>query len=116
MAAVSRFPWPPLAISHHRMSKGRKARTVFTSQQIDLLEERFAVNKYLSVPQRLKIAKELDLTEQQVKTWFQNRRTKWKRRLKEQDLADAASSEAGPAADRDTQEEDEQDSGDTSAD
>ncbi len=55
------------------------------------------MNKYLSVPQRLKIAQELDLTEQQVKTWFQNRRTKWKRRLKEQDLADAEGAEGGEA-------------------
>ena len=87
--------WPSLPALRHATSKGRKARTVFTTEQIDSLEEKFKVNKYLSVPQRLKIAEDLELTEQQVKTWFQNRRTKWKRRLKEQDLADAESTEGG---------------------
>lgn len=63
-------------------------RTVFTTDQLGLLEERFAANKYLSVPERIKIAQDLDLSEQQVKTWFQNRRTKWRRRLREQDQAE----------------------------
>lgn len=52
------------------------------------LEKNFAKQKYLSIPERLDLAKELDLTEQQVKTWFQNRRTKWKRQLSEQDKAE----------------------------
>ena len=52
------------------------------------LEKNFAKQKYLSIPERLDLAKDLDLTEQQVKTWFQNRRTKWKRQLSEQDKAE----------------------------
>ena len=80
-------PWP----SHFTSKRaGRKARTVFTTGQINLLEERFAASKYLSVPERIQIAQELDLSEQQVKTWFQNRRTKWRRRLREQDQEEEA--------------------------
>lgn len=37
------------------------------------------MQKYLSVSDRSKIAKRLGLSDTQVKTWFQNRRTKWKR-------------------------------------
>lgn len=63
----------------------RKARTVFSSEQMSVLERKFAQQKYLSIPERLVLAKKLYLSEQQVKTWFQNRRTKWKRELSEQD-------------------------------
>lgn len=60
----------------------RKARTIFTVEQMFELEKRFQEQKYLTVPERVLIAGQLALTEQQVKTWFQNRRTKWKRENK----------------------------------
>lgn len=54
----------------------RKPRTVFTSEQLIILERQFGGNKYLSVAERYFLAHRLGLSEQQVKTWFQNRRTK----------------------------------------
>uniref|UniRef100_A0A915AWQ3 Homeobox domain-containing protein n=2 Tax=Parascaris TaxID=6254 RepID=A0A915AWQ3_PARUN len=59
----------------------RKARTAFTDKQLKTLEQRFGEKKYLSVTERTELATELDLTDTQVKTWYQNRRTKWKRQM-----------------------------------
>ncbi|KAG8181815.1 hypothetical protein JTE90_001470 [Oedothorax gibbosus] len=58
----------------------KRARTSFTTSQIKALEAEFEKNKYLSVSKRLQLAKTLKLSETQIKIWFQNRRTKWKRK------------------------------------
>ncbi|RUS79624.1 hypothetical protein EGW08_012624, partial [Elysia chlorotica] len=57
----------------------RKARTAFTDHQLSVLEKTFERQKYLSVQDRMELAAKLNLTDTQVKTWYQNRRTKWKR-------------------------------------
>ncbi|KAK3087003.1 hypothetical protein FSP39_000237 [Pinctada imbricata] len=59
--------------------KPRKARTAFTDHQLNCLEKSFERQKYLSVQDRMELASKLNLTDTQVKTWYQNRRTKWKR-------------------------------------
>ncbi|XP_011310211.1 homeobox protein MSH-D-like [Fopius arisanus] len=58
----------------------KRPRTAFTAAQIKSLESEFERNKYLSVAKRLQLSKSLKLTETQIKIWFQNRRTKWKRK------------------------------------
>ncbi|XP_037505064.1 homeobox protein Hox-D4 [Rhipicephalus sanguineus] len=59
--------------------KPRRRRTAFTQAQLAFLEAKFRYQKYLSVSDRGSVAEALRLTETQVKTWYQNRRTKWKR-------------------------------------
>ncbi|CAI2356776.1 unnamed protein product [Caenorhabditis sp. 36 PRJEB53466] len=59
--------------------KARKARTIFTDKQLQELENTFEKQKYLSVQDRMELAHRMGLTDTQVKTWYQNRRTKWKR-------------------------------------
>ena len=54
--------------------KQRKARTAFTDYQLQTLERSFEKQKYLSVQDRQELAAKLNLSDTQVKTWYQNRR------------------------------------------
>ncbi|XP_068096472.1 homeobox protein BarH-like 2 [Hyperolius riggenbachi] len=62
-----------------RIKKPRRSRTIFTEIQLMGLEKKFQKQKYLSTPDRLDLAQSLGLTQLQVKTWYQNRRMKWKK-------------------------------------
>ena len=64
---------------HHK--KCRRTRTVFTDMQLIGLEKRFDSQKYLSTPDRIQLATTLGLSQLQVKTWYQNRRMKWKKQV-----------------------------------
>ncbi|CAH1969411.1 unnamed protein product [Acanthoscelides obtectus] len=66
-------------INSESSAKGRKPRrrrTAFTHAQLAYLERKFRCQKYLSVADRSDVADALNLSETQVKTWYQNRRDK----------------------------------------
>ncbi|CAH8570196.1 unnamed protein product [Schistosoma rodhaini] len=55
-------------------------RTAFTDYQLICLEREFSHIQYLSRIDRIHLAQNLNLTEKQVKIWFQNRRVRWRKR------------------------------------
>ncbi|KAM7408206.1 hypothetical protein PAMA_002075 [Pampus argenteus] len=69
--------------SEGEATQQRRMRTKFTSEQISKLENTFIKHKYLGSTQRRKLAEKLNLSETQVKTWFQNRRMKMKREVQD---------------------------------
>ena len=64
----------------HRQQRGpRRQRTTFTHEQTLRLEMEYHVSEYISRGKRFQLAEMLELTENQIKIWFQNRRAKDKR-------------------------------------
>lgn len=63
--------------------KRRRCRTVFTQEQLYLLEAGFSEQKYPDSKFRQEMAAKTGLGEDRVQVWFQNRRAKEKRLLEE---------------------------------
>ncbi|XP_070707229.1 ventrally expressed dharma/bozozok antagonist [Pempheris klunzingeri] len=62
---------------------GRRPRTAFTAEQISSMERAFKRNAYLGTQDKAELCKKLNLSDKQIRNWFQNRRMKLKRTVQD---------------------------------
>ncbi|XP_062318840.1 intestine-specific homeobox-like isoform X2 [Osmerus eperlanus] len=70
----------------HVQRRRRQTRVSFSASQLEELEKLFQENHYPDVNLRDQLASRLQLTEERVQIWFQNRRAKWRKAESQWDL------------------------------
>ncbi|NWX63948.1 VEX1 protein, partial [Promerops cafer] len=71
---------------HEAVSGGAapgRPRTKFSAAQLQELERSFREQRYIGAGEKRRLAAVLNLSQSQIKTWFQNRRMKFKRQTQD---------------------------------
>ncbi|NXW68301.1 VEX1 protein, partial [Hirundo rustica] len=71
---------------HEALSAGAapgRSRTKFSAAQLQELERSFREQRYIGAGEKRRLAAVLNLSQSQIKTWFQNRRMKFKRQTQD---------------------------------
>ncbi|XP_059585991.1 homeobox protein MSX-1-like [Alligator mississippiensis] len=78
-------PAPPGAPREQtgRSSPPGRPRTKFSTSQLQELERSFQEQRYIGASEKRRLSKVLNLSQTQIKTWFQNRRMKFKRQTQD---------------------------------
>ncbi|XP_065217520.1 homeobox protein Hox-A7-like [Planococcus citri] len=94
------FPW-----MNYSSEDGKRKRQSYTRRQTLELEKEFRYNEYLTKKRRSELCHMLQLSEKQIKTWFQNRRMK-KKKEKQIDPAIKSEDEIDIFADKSNESQD----------
>ncbi|GMR51065.1 hypothetical protein PMAYCL1PPCAC_21260, partial [Pristionchus mayeri] len=75
----------PMVLSSYSISRRkRRYRTIFSEEQLAMLEHAFTTTQYPDVQTREQLAVGCNLKEERVEVWFKNRRAKERKRRKEE--------------------------------
>ncbi|XP_032353721.1 homeobox protein notochord isoform X2 [Camelus ferus] len=96
--------WAPAHDLQDTERSQKRVRTMFNLEQLEELEKMFAKQHNLVGKQRAQLAAQLNLTENQVRVWFQNRRVKYQKqqRLKLPPVSATAASPDEPSSSSET--------------
>ncbi|KAG6453352.1 hypothetical protein O3G_MSEX008116 [Manduca sexta] len=70
---------PAVSGTLRTITKRKRKRTIFTTEQVEELEKYFSTKPYVTREDRQGLATRLNINDKAVKIWFQNRRLKGKR-------------------------------------
>ncbi|KAH7699643.1 CRE-CEH-45 protein [Aphelenchoides avenae] len=99
LSATGAQMFSPSALMSHSGKRKRRHRTIFSEEQLAVLEATFNATQYPDVSLREKLAEQCELKEERVEVWFKNRRAKERKKSRDGRTAENANSTGSNASD-----------------